>query len=869
MLSRYKAAAVKWNAGDDDDGRQDRWTKTYVTKSEATKAANDAPLQPSYTGQNTSPTKRFTRAIGSANTMQPALSSRVSAHIASATSAKPPSKPRPSMDASMVTESHAEQGILPSPHGSELAKVYGSVLQPKETLASFSCAICSTVFPPDATIYPDPSSLNTAEADGMPSSSSARFLCKPCFTVNGGSKGNCPVCRRPVLILKSEGGFVETSGEVWHKKCFCCDGCGKNIGDQPMADLLGRPCCVECFDTCLKRPAKSTDSPARFAKSDKSKIGNLGGGRLDRGKERDREGSPALDELEARLGISKSKDSTPAVISVGRLNMAERGSPFVASSHEASRRYSATSSPPTHSSTRLDSEPDDLPQRANPRRHSRTSLNDVEPSLRSRARRSRSRTRESSDFVESSPTSNASTPRKQPTEEAIEEMKRRFLSGNGSPAVTSTKPSVTSSPSTTPRRRSRSRPRASLGETDGRVSGRSTPALRKAVSTNSLRSTLLSQSTGETEFGFETDLGTESELGGFNLIPDRTGESTQPLRIRRNRTGNSDFTEIERDLTGATTTGFSSVAEQSASGGFSTDDDLLDRYKTVRPARTGSDIGLGYEFTANISDIQEPVRSHRTGDNIVVPRQRTGDRSVRPQTTGDREIRRQTTGPRVVSELDPTPKPSTPASSSPGSTTRYSTRSNEDSMSSLSSGMSHLSLRHQSDSFSASSVTSSGYESSVSSIPDLASEYSDATSSRSSLPATPPPSSPPLHHHSKIPRNFEARNITPTRSKRAQTFSHLLGLSIPEEIPPDTRCEKCRQPLFNSQFGGKFVTVPEEPSSTGALPKRYHTACFKCKVCGEAFEEKEGGHAVFVRVPEGACHVRVSGIRQLCSFIQI
>ncbi|KIP12578.1 hypothetical protein PHLGIDRAFT_98007, partial [Phlebiopsis gigantea 11061_1 CR5-6] len=623
------APAVKWSAGD-DDGKQDRWTKTYVTKPESAKPVNDVPLQPSYTGQNTSPNKRFTRALGSANTIKPALSSRVSAHIASATSSRPPPKPRSSMDVSMVTESHAEQGILPSPHGSELAKVYGSVLQPKETLASFHCAICSTVFAPDATIYPDPSSLNVAEADGMPSSSTARFLCKPCFTVNGGSKGNCPVCHRPVLILKSEGGFVETSGQVWHKKCFCCEGCGKNIGDQPMADLLGRPCCVECFDTCLKRPVKSMESPARPATSEKSKIGNLGGG-LDRGMDRDREGSPALDELEARLGISKSRDSAPAVISVGRLNMAERGSPFVTLSNEPSRRYSTSSSTPANSATRLNSDLDELDERA----RSRHNL----------------------------PTSNLSTPRKQPTEEAIEEMKRRFLSGNGSPAVTPAKPSITPSPSTTPRRRSRSRPRASLGDADGQVSGRSTPALRKAISTNSL-------------------------------------------------------------------------------------------------------------------------------------------------------------------------------------------------LSSLSSGLNHLALRHESGSFSTSSAASSGYESSVSSTPDLASDYSDATSSRSSLPATPPPSSPPLQHHNRLPLNSKARDITPTRSKRAQTFSHLLGLSIPEEIPPDTRCEKCRQPLFNSKSGGKFVTVPEEPSSTGALPKRYHTACFKCKVCGEAFEEKEGGHAVFVRVPEGACHVR-------------
>lgn len=102
------------------------------------------------------------------------------------------------------------------------------------------------------------------------------------------------------------------------------------------------------------------------------------------------------------------------------------------------------------------------------------------------------------------------------------------------------------------------------------------------------------------------------------------------------------------------------------------------------------------------------------------------------------------------------------------------------------------------------------------------------------------------------------REVTPTREKRAQTFSALMGLSIPEQIPPDARCEKCRLPLFSTQFDGKFVTVPEEPSSTGALPRRYHTACFTCKICGEVFEEKEGGHAVFVRIEEGACHVHVS-----------
>ena len=854
------APAVKWNVGD-DDGKQDKWSKTYVTKSGSTKSLADTSLQPSYTGSNTGHVKCFPRPLGSTNNVKPALSSRVSAHIASATNNKGPSslKHRASIDPSMVTESHAEQGILPSPHGSELAKVYGSVLQPKETLASFSCAICSTVFSPDATIYPDPSSINTTDVDGMPFNGGTRFLCKPCFTMNGGSRGDCPTCRRPVLILKSEGGFVETSGQVWHKKCFCCEGCGANLGNQPMVDLLGRPCCVECFDTCLKRPSGSTDSPARLVASGGSQTGNFGGTRVDKSFNKEREGSPTLEELEARLGIAKGRETTPNLISVGRINMASHGSPFGISGRESTRRYSAISLPPTEPPLNFESELCDV----STERLSQNgiSLNDASPLPRARSRRSRSRPRDSSDFAEQFSAGSSNTPRKQPTEEAIEEMKRRFLSGKSSPAVTPVKASVASSPSTTPRRqsRSRSRPRASFGETESQESPRNL-AIRKTVSTASLRSSQIRpQQTGDTGFGSETDLGTESERGGFTLIPDRTGDSTQPLRPRRNRTGDSEYTEIGGDLTGATATGFSSTVEQSVDGSFSTDDDILDMHKTVRPVRTGG-IAFGYE---PFEDIPNPICSHRTADTKTPPRQRTGGRHGRVHSIGDTGVCGQMFEPHATSKQDlrdnPV-KPALPASSSLDCAAQIPVQGLENSFTSLKGSIQGLSLGHQSGSFSTSSVASSGYESSISSTPDLASDCSDATSSRSSLPSTPLSTSPPHRGHGKFSLGSDARSITPTRSKRAQTFSHLIGLSIPEEIPPDARCEKCHQPLFNTRFGGKFVTVPEEPSSTGALPKRYHTACFRCRVCGEAFEEKEGGHAVFVRVPEGACHVRVSAV---------
>jgi hypothetical protein len=178
--------------------------------------------------------------------------------------------------------------------------VYGSVLQPKETLPLHSCAICSAVFPPDSTLYPDPSD----PSDGK------TFLCRQCFTVNGGSKGNCPSCSRPVLALKAEGGFVQSGGKYWHKGCFNCMSCFKNIGNTPLVDLFGRPSCADCFDNCLKRdhPAtpKKNRSSANNSPNVSARLSSSHGGKS-------REDSPIIEELEQRLGIVRSRESTPVI----------------------------------------------------------------------------------------------------------------------------------------------------------------------------------------------------------------------------------------------------------------------------------------------------------------------------------------------------------------------------------------------------------------------------------------------------------------------------------------------------------------------------------------------------------------------------
>ncbi|EPQ60819.1 hypothetical protein GLOTRDRAFT_135433 [Gloeophyllum trabeum ATCC 11539] len=397
------AATVQWNQlGANED---DRWSKTYVAKE--TPPVRPAPptstIQPTHTGGGSS---RFPKPKSKSTSVP--LSSRVADHIATATTSRPPSPLKRSTTLEdSPSFSAAEEGILQCPDTGGLSKAYGSVLQPKETLAQFACHICSTPFPPDATIYPDPSSPTIGAG--------TRFLCRPCFTVNGGSKGDCAACGRAVLILKSEGGFVENSGRLWHKRCFRCEGCFKNIGDRPMVDLLGRPSCADCFDSCLKRANKG--SPQRFPRESDSpgdKRNNLGG----TFGAKSREGSPALEELEQRLGILRSRESSPAVEerprtqSIGAKSPLCRDSPGLLSS-----RYSTSIR-----------ECSPLLDRAGLKTFSDLDGTESELSTPSQPLQRRFKTPEPQARYSTPTRSRTSSPASsKPTAEAIEEMKNRFL----------------------------------------------------------------------------------------------------------------------------------------------------------------------------------------------------------------------------------------------------------------------------------------------------------------------------------------------------------------------------------------------------------------------------------------------------------
>lgn len=801
------------------------------TRAETFPVAKGPPLRPSTSGNGSS--NRFPRP--QASTSEPAptyLGSRVSAHIAAATTQRPSVLKHA---ATVSEDSNAEEGILPNPDGSELSKVYGSVLQPKESLASFTCANCGTPFAPDATLFPDPSSSSASPFIAEPPN---RFLCRPCFVVNGGSKGDCPSCRRPVLILKSEGGFVEAAGKVWHRKCFRCDGCDKDLGDNPMVDLLGRPSCADCFDTCLKRPARENVTSPRSTPG--------------------RESSPALEELELRLGIIRSRESTPVIDrGGGRLNgrgsqysvetsptidrLVSRTRALSTSSTSSPSRASGDSSPSIRMLSRHKSpEPDvDFFAGTSPlsTRRSYARLKSPEPDISTPSPR---RTYGSPSIA---------SPSAVPTEYAIEEMKQRFLN-QASPS-----PKPSSSTTTTPTR-SRSRPRASDAAstpTDRAQTSSTTttpqrgsrtpivshasPGLRTSASTSSLRTSVRSQTTGI-------------------LQPDRTGESS--LALLRQRTGTTDFA-VRSDFTGETDyiprqkTGNTTYLPSMMTG---------DTIRSVNRQRTGESLGTqhtGYGvFPQTTGEIALPLRSQKTGETMYEVRtHRTGDFHLRSHVTGE-ELRYQRTGETKLEDRSGDEEVESLVGTFPA-TEPEDLIDLRSTVSFVSSGsMSKIPVLHKSSLSSRYSLNSlsstnslSMYERSIPSTPDLANDTSDTISTQSSGPSTPPSLSPPARKS----RDSFSKDIkmTPTKPKKVG-----VDITIPQQLPSDARCANCALPLFSTRHGGKFVTVPEAPTSSGVPPKTYHTACFKCNVCHEVFEERERGHAVFVRGEEGACHVRVS-----------
>ena len=225
---------------------------------------------------------------------------RISAHIAS-TTAKQPS-PLKKHTTGEIDYSD-DITIVKSHVTGSLVKVHGSILERPESLANFACYECLIKFTPDATIYPSPTDAG-------------KFLCRDCFESNEDAvKGICEECHQPILALtKEEGGKpVENAGRVWHAACFRCKSCDKDIRKKPMVDILGKPCCEDCFDDCLKHSSPSPQ-PLRTrlrsgASVDEAKEARSAG--RPSSSSRSREGTPVMDELSQRLGITSPASLSP------------------------------------------------------------------------------------------------------------------------------------------------------------------------------------------------------------------------------------------------------------------------------------------------------------------------------------------------------------------------------------------------------------------------------------------------------------------------------------------------------------------------------------------------------------------------------
>jgi hypothetical protein len=160
--------------------------------------------------------------------------------------------------------------------------------------------------------------------------------------------------------------------------------------------------------------------------------------------------------------------------------------------------------------------------------------------------------------------------------------------------------------------------------------------------------------------------------------------------------------------------------------------------------------------------------------------------------------------------------------------------------------------------------------SSIASTPDLTSDFSDAIT-ESSAPSSPPSFSPSSHKDEVSSSNPRHSLDETTDDKEAATFSirntptpKCKAISLPHNdtapslVHSNRSCDKCGGALFTTKDGGKFVTVPEEPTATGTPMKTYHSECFRCSTCQGTFRENAGGQAVFVRKENGACHPEVS-----------
>ncbi|KAI5897638.1 uncharacterized protein SCHCODRAFT_02609851 [Schizophyllum commune H4-8] len=830
------APSVPWNQSDSETDVKDRWSQTYVVNRDRAQTLPSRPLSrgppsnPSLssqaTGDRAPQTKRFPKPANSYASSSVSLGDRVSRHIANTTSELNNRPPSPLKHA--ITGPSPEADILPSIHTRDptLSKVYGSVLQPKESLATHCCSVCSDAFLPDSTIYPDPSAPNPDDPT---------FVCRDCYTMRGGCKGLCPTCSKEVLTLKSEGGFVHAAGAYYHKKCFLCDGCGKSIGDKPMVDLLGRPCCPDCFDTCLKR--ESTPKKAResvLPASPPAKVTNLGGLNADAAPGRmsfpkSRESSPALQELEQRLGIASRRDSNATLEELSqRLNKIGRESPTRPS------RYSATGSAagsPRLASGRVGSPA--VESRSQPdtprRRYDRLKSMDFDSPDESPIRRQRT-----GSMV---------------TDEAVEEMKRRFIKANTPAALVATL-TGTGSPAMPPRSDAMSPPRSEAMSPPRSDVMSPTPDLISDVS-DTATSTSGIDTPPRSDYRSLTSEREESSLSKL-LGSAYTSRYNRDQYTNRDQYNNRDqYSDVLDDVIVEETRSQLNTPNRTPQRGTAAASFITSPRASITSPRAS--------ITSPRASLTSPITSPRA--SLTSPRSSmtSPSNSFSSPSNSFTSPSNSFTSPSnsLTSPITTSTSPALP----PQGTSTPPLRIRKSVDRGLRTSLSSTSLR---SSYARSQVSRPASPEEEERPREAREPRVEARDPRRETREEPPcEATPPALSSGRSMSSARSmsslRSTSPPRSKTPRLFSPTPDESRTTDhnktLRGSSTCDRCKGPLFGVGRDGQYVTVQGD---AGNAPRVYHRKCFLCTVCDEPFVEAGDGVATYVRGKDGPCHVECS-----------
>lgn len=240
-----------------------------------------------------------------------------------------PAAPSDNDTADTAQENDEHYDSRTDPDSSQLSKVVGSVIEPREKRERWHCFACGFVFPRDSTIYAPPTRAATAsttsvsqpgagfdptlfEPDGEPNC----YFCRPCYAERY-SLGECSECGGDILgTTRQDGAFVRvpTTGAMYHGRCYACVHCGVVAAPPPLGDgasvIIGMhnlPLCEACFEADPQAPRQS--HPVQDRQSDAGDLSlELGKSEGARPKRKDAK-SKAMDELRQRLHLSPMKQT--------------------------------------------------------------------------------------------------------------------------------------------------------------------------------------------------------------------------------------------------------------------------------------------------------------------------------------------------------------------------------------------------------------------------------------------------------------------------------------------------------------------------------------------------------------------------------